>query len=237
MIRCIAIDDEPLALIVIKELCKEVEWLKLERTYTDTEEAARYIRQFPVDLIFLDIQMPEIDGLRFYKKYGQDIPVIFTTAFSQYAVEGFNVNAVDYLLKPIEKKRFHQAVNKAREFIHFLHAAPQHEKNILVRSNYALVKINMEDIQYIETLDDYLKIHTLSSKKPVLTKMNLKNMAAQLDEAQFVRIHRSYIVNLKCIDAVRGKNVFLGPIELPIGHSFEADFFGKYKSWLPTETY
>ncbi len=228
MISAIAIDDEPLALLVLKELFKTVDGFKLERTFTDTEEAARYIRQFPVDLIFLDIQMPEIDGLSFYKKYGHDLPVIFTTAFSQYAVEGFNVNAVDYLLKPIEKTRFLQAVTKAKEYLHFLHATPQQEKSVFVRANYALVKIKMDDILYIETLDDYLKIHT-KNKKPVLTKLNLKNMAAKLDESQFVRIHRSYIVNLNCIDAVRGKNVFLGTIELPIGTSFETDFFEKYR--------
>jgi len=228
MITCVAIDDEPLALLVIKELCKEVEWLKLERTFTDTEEAAKYLRQFPVDLIFLDIQMPSMDGLSFYKKHAPDIPVIFTTAYSQYAVEGFNVQAVDYLLKPIEKTRFLQAAQKAHEFIQFLHAAPLQEKHVFVRSNYALVKINMEDIQFIETLDDYLKIHTLG-KKPVLTKMNLKNMAAKLDPAQFVRVHRSFVVNLKCIEAVRGKSIQLGSIEIPIGSSFESDFFDKYR--------
>jgi len=230
MINCIAIDDEPLALIIIEELCSKTPFLKLQKTFTDTTEAAKFIRKFPVDLVFLDIQMPDMLGTEFYRLHASDKMVIFTTAYSEYAVEGFDFNSVDYLLKPIEYSRFLQAANKSLEYFNYLHQSDHKEQqHLFVRSEYSLVKIPFSDILYIETLDDYLKIH-LQDKKTVLTKMNLKNILSKLNPLEFVRPHRSFIVPLKKIDSIRGKIIHLSGIEIPIGVKFEEDFLKAYTS-------
>lgn len=230
MINCIAIDDEPLALIIIEEFCKKFPFLALSKTFTDTDEAAKHLRKFPVDLLFLDIQMPDINGMDFYKKYGDGKMVIFTTAYSQYAVEGFNVNALDYLLKPIDLKRFEQAVNKANDYFAYLHSAANHQhQHLFLRSEYSLVKIHFQEIEFIETLDDYIKIH-VNGKKPVLSKMNLKNVMSKLNPAEFIRVHRSYVVPIHKIESVRGKIIKLRNQEIPIGVKFEEEFFKRYSS-------
>src|SRR5688572_30167543 len=155
MINCIAIDDEPLALEIIENFCSQISFLNLERTFTDTGEAAKYLKKFPVDLLFLDIQMPGRNGLEFCKEFCDEKMVIFTTAFSEYAVEGFNLNAIDYLLKPVEFIRFRQAAIKAEEYYNYSHISERKDHRYLfVRSEYSLVKIAFSDIAYIETLDD-----------------------------------------------------------------------------------
>jgi DNA-binding LytR/AlgR family response regulator len=228
MISCIAIDDEPLALQVVERFAAQVPFLRLEKTFTDTDEAAKHLRKFPADLLFLDIQMPDINGLEFYRRHAPDKMVIFTTAHSQFAVEGFNVSAIDYLLKPFEFSRFAQAAQKALDYFNYQHSqANSKQRFLFVRSEYSLVKIAFEDIEYIETLDDYLKIH-VAGGKPVLTKMNLKNIQSRLDPQEFIRIHRSYIVPVNRIRSVRGKNVRLDELELPIGSTFEEEFFSRF---------
>jgi DNA-binding LytR/AlgR family response regulator len=230
MINAIAIDDEPLALDIIENYCGRSTEITLLRTFTDTSEAARFLRKFPVDLLFLDIQMPDQNGIEFYREHGDGRMVIFTTAFSEYAVEGFNVNAIDYLLKPVEFSRFRTAIEKAVEYFNYTHASEQEQHRYLyVRSEYSLVKIPFQNISYIETLDDYIKIH-LADRKPVLTKMNLKNVMSKLDPREFVRVHRSYIVPLGKIVSVRNKSINLGTIEIPIGAKFEEEFFSVYKA-------
>jgi DNA-binding LytR/AlgR family response regulator len=228
MISCIAIDDEPLALEIMQSFCCTATFLKLEKTFTDTAEAAKFLRKFPVDLLFLDIQMPDMNGIDFYRHHGDNKMVIFSTAFSEYAVEGFNVNAIDYLLKPVELTRFLQAARKAKEFYDYTHSSgdAQH-RALFVRSEYSLVKILFSEILYIETLDDYIRIH-IQGKKPVLTKMNLKNAMSKLDPKEFVRVHRSYIIPLSSIRSVRNKTITLPDIEIPIGQKFEEEFFTVY---------
>jgi DNA-binding LytR/AlgR family response regulator len=229
MINCIAIDDEPLALEILEAFCAKIPFLKLDKTFTDTKEAAKHLRKFPTDLLFLDIQMPDMNGMEFYKVHSPDKMVIFTTAFSEYAVEGFTLNALDYLLKPIEFTRFQQAANKAQDYYQYLNRSNHNEEqHLFVRSEYNLVKIALSDILFIETLDDYIKIH-LSDRKPVLTKMNLKNVLDKLS-TDFIRVHRSYIVPLKKIVSVRGKSIHLDSKEIPIGVKFEEEFFKKYIS-------
>jgi len=229
MINCIAIDDEPLALTILENFCSRVPFLSLQRTYTDTSEAAKYLRKFPVDLLFLDIQMPTQNGIDFYKTEGKNKMVVFTTAYSNFAVEGFNVSAIDYLLKPIEFVRFEQAALKAQDYYNFAHASSQQQHaHLFVRSEYSLVKIPFADIEFIETLDDYLRIHT-AGKKPLLTKMNLKTVLSKLNPNQFVRVHRSYVVPLDKILSVRSKVIKLKDTEIPIGIKFEEDFFKRYK--------
>jgi DNA-binding LytR/AlgR family response regulator len=229
MINCIAIDDEPLALEIIASFSSRIPTLKLHKTFTDTSEAAKYLRKFPVDLIFLDINMPDQNGLNFYKEHGQNRMVIFSTAYSEFAVEGFNVNAIDYLLKPYDFERFEKAVNKAVEYFNFLNASSTEERRFLfVRSEYSLVRIPFSEISHIETLDDYIKIF-IAGKKPVLTKMNLKNVMDKLDQNEFIRVHRSFIINRNKITSVRGKTILLQDLtEIPIGIKFESQFFSNY---------
>ncbi|MCD6067548.1 MAG: DNA-binding response regulator [Bacteroidetes bacterium] len=228
MIRCIVIDDEPMALEVIKTFCDKIPFVDLVQSFTQVSRAKAYLQNFPVDLIFLDIQMPDVNGIDFYKGINQEKMVIFTTAFSEYAVEGFNLSAVDYLLKPIEFKRFEAACAKANDYFGYTRAKKTPEESFLyVRSEYALVKISFSDILYLETLDDYIKIHQ-AGKKPVLTLMSMKKMLEKLPESEFVRVHRSYIVPFRKIGSVRSKSIFLEGIEIPIGNSFEKNFSARY---------
>jgi two-component system, LytTR family, response regulator len=228
MLKCIAIDDEPLALEIITSYCGRTSGIDLVKTFSDTEEAGYYLKNYPVDLLLIDIQMPDQDGISFYKKLENPVPVIFCTAFSQYAVEGFTLNAVDYLLKPIEFSRFEQAVKKATDFVSYLRGTDDKQKQSLyVRAEYSLVKILFSEIEYIETLDDYLKIH-LNGRKPVLTKMNLKNMQEKLNPAEFVRVHRSFIVPLSKIRSVRNKTVHLSSIAIPVGIKYHDEFMSAY---------
>jgi len=228
MISCIAIDDEPLALEIMEAHCAKLPFLKLERSFTDTTEAAAFLRKFPVDLLFLDIQMPDRNGMDFYREYAQNKMVIFSTAYSEYAVEGFNLCAVDYLLKPVEFQRFKTAAEKAFDYFNYMHSpGSKEERYLFVRSEYSLVKIPFKEICYIETLDDYLKIHC-NEKKPVLTKMNLKNVMGKLNPSEFVRVHRSYIVPLSGIISVRNKTIKLANVDIPIGVKYEEAFNALY---------
>lgn len=225
MIKAIALDDEPPALEVIKSFCGRIDFVDLVKTFTRAEEAAKYLANFPVDLLFLDINMPSISGLEFKKKIDPRLMVIFTTAYSEFALEGFNVNAVDYLLKPFTPERFFQAAEKARAYHQFLHqstaAKPDH---LTVRVDYSLVKIRLEDIVFIEGLDDYLKIH-LKGQKPVVTRMTMKLILEKLPQTDFIRVHRSFIVPLQKIESVRNKIIHIGGEEIPVGTSYEAKFF------------
>lgn len=228
MIRAIAIDDEPLALDVISSLVKDIDYIELSRTFTQGTNAIRYLKKFPVDLLFLDIQMPDANGIELYKSIQQDVMVIFTTAYSQYAVEGFEVNAIDYLLKPIKSKRFKKACLKALDFFQYKKQKNVNEnKFIYVRSEYSLVKIPFSEILFCETMDDYIKIHR-SDSKPILTLMSMKKLLQLLPEQEFIRIHRSYVVPLNKIQSVRAKKVIIANNELPVGTTYEKKFFDIY---------
>lgn len=229
MIKAIAIDDEPLPLEILEAYCGNVSFLKLEKTFTQTSEGKKYLQKHPIDLIFLDIHMPAISGIDFYKDIEQDMMVIFTTAHSEYAIEGFNLSAVDYLLKPYSQERFEVAVNKAHEYYNFLNQKESREqKHIFIRAEYSLVKIATADIFFIEGLADYLKIH-LQNGKTILTRMTMKTMLSKLSPKEFIRVHRSYIIPFKLITGVRNKIVSLGPNqEIPIGASFEEAFFTEF---------
>ena len=229
MIKAIALDDEPPALRIVENFCKKAEDIDLVKTYTNPEEALRHLNKFPVDLLFLDIRMPSMSGFQFRKQIPQDLMVIFTTAYSEYAVEGFNVNAVDYLLKPFTFERFIQAVNKAQDFYKFYHnydsAAQQY---IFIRADYSLIKVMLQDILLIEGLDDYLKIH-LTGKKPLVTRMTMKAILEKLPGKDFIRVHRSFIVPIARIEKVRNKTITLAGNEIPIGNSYEKVFFETYR--------
>lgn len=224
MINCIAIDDEPMALEVLKSFCKKVPFINLSHSFTQVSLARKHLGKYPVDLIFLDIQMPDISGIDFYKNLQHEIMVIFTTAFSEYAVEGFNVSAIDYLLKPIELERFQAACNKARDFSDYLKTSDSNtQKCLYVRSEYALVKILYSEISHLETMDDYIRIHRVG-KEPVLTLMSMTRMLDKLPENEFIRVHRSYSVSLSKIKSVKGKKIKLEDINIPIGTTYKQHF-------------
>lgn len=218
MIHCIAIDDEPLALQLIAEYCQRISFLRLEKIFTNTDEANTYLAQNAVDLLFLDIQMPDINGVQFYKNLTKKPPVIFTTAFKDYAVEGFNEDAVDYLLKPFEYDRFLKGCYKAKEYIEFLSSQELQMNSIFVKVNYEIMKINLKDIDLIEALDDYIKIYIPHT--PVLTLMTLKNIAEKLPTRDFIRVHRSFIVPIAKVDKFSKTKLWVKGKEIPIGSSY-----------------
>lgn len=224
MIEAIAIDDELPALSIIENFCTKVDFINLQKTFNQPTEALKYLRRFPVDLLFLDVNMPSVNGIELYKAVQQETMVIFTTAYNEYAVEGFNLSAVDYLLKPFTFKRFLQAVEKARDYQSYqLQKNKTETQYLFVRADYSLVKIDITNISYIEGYDDYLKIHT-TDQKPVITRMTIKNILEKLPDNNFIRIHRSYIIPLDKVDSVRNKLVTIGDIKLPLGSSFEENF-------------
>ncbi len=221
MIHAIAIDDEPLALQVINHFCEKIDFIKLEKTFTKQNEAQKYINNYPVDLIFLDIQMPNKNGIDFYKILEKDIMVIFTTAFSEYAVEGFNLNATDYLLKPFSFERFETAVQKARNEYQFRHMTNA-QTHLMIRADYKLYRIEYEDIKYIEGLDDYIQIH-LENKTKVVARFSMKNIISKLPENLFIRVHRSFIVPIKKIKTIQNKTILIDEVSIPIGDTFRED--------------
>ena len=223
MIRAIALDDEPLALTVIENFCARVDFLTLEKTFNKTEEAHKYLRKQPVDLIFLDIQMPKQNGIEFFASIEQDTMVVFTTAFSEYAVEGFNLNAIDYLLKPFSFERFKQAAEKAKVAYDNKNQTPATDQYLFIRADYSLHKILITDILFIEGLDDYLKIH-ISGQKTIVARMTMKSILEKLPASAFIRVHRSFIVQLSKIDKVRNKTIFIGSEEVPLSAGYEAAF-------------
>ncbi|MBL7765510.1 MAG: response regulator transcription factor [Chitinophagaceae bacterium] len=233
MIRAIAIDDEPPALKVIESFCAKLDYIELEKTFSKPSDALKYIEKYPVDLMFLDIQMPSVNGIDFYKNLGKDIMVIFTTAFGEYAVEGFNLNAVDYLLKPFDFKRFEKAAVRAQEYFNFLTKSDLGKQNyFFIRADYSLIKVMIDDILYIEGLSDYIKIH-FDNQKPLVARQRMKNILERLPETEFVRIHKSYIVPVGKIAFLRNRMVHLKKgettIELPTGKNYEEELMRRVK--------
>jgi DNA-binding LytR/AlgR family response regulator len=224
MITAIAIDDEIPALKIIGNFCEQISDIRLLASFTRPAEALQYIKHSPVDLLFLDINMPTLSGIELYRSIGSDIMAIFTTAYSEYAVEGFNLNAVDYLLKPFTPDRFRQAVDKAAEFLAFRRKKDHQGEALLIRADYSLVRIPASGILIIEAADDYLKIYQ-PDRPPLIVRMTMKTMLEMLPPRDFIRIHRSYIIAIGRIDHIRNKTVSIAGRELPIGGNYEASLF------------
>lgn len=218
MIQAIAIDDEPLALQLVTEYASRIPFLSLQKTFTNPDEAGEYVQQNEVDLVFLDIQMPDVNGILFYKTLKKKPQVVFTTAYSEYAVEGFNVDAVDYLLKPFEFDRFLKAVYKAREYMEFLDSQEMQMASIFVKVDYQLMKINLRDIELVEGLDDYIRIHI--KPRPVLTLMTLKSLQEKLPANEFIRLHRSYIIPINKIERYGKNKIRIAGKDIPVGSSY-----------------
>ena len=224
-ISCIVVDDEPLALEVLSSFIARIPYLVLEGQYTDPFFAMEHLRKKKVDLLFVDIQMPDISGIELVKTLNNPPKIVFTTAYSSYAIEGFNLNAMDYLLKPIAFDRFLVAVNKVRDYMELSEAAQEvhqpEEKDVpeymFVKSNYKDIKINFNEVLYIEGSEDYIKIHTTTKK--VMTLLSMKGVMEKLPENQFIRIHRSFIVAIDKIESKSNERITIGKQSLPIGAS------------------
>ena len=223
MIKAIAIDDEPLALDLIETYCSGIDYIDLKRKFTNTSEAALYLYKFSVDLLFLDIQMPDISGIDFYKTLDCNILVIFTTAYSEYAVAGFNLDAMDYLLKPINFKRFEKAVRKTRDYLEYVHHySHEDDQSLFVRSDYKLCRIPVMEIRYIEGMDNYVKIYT-GDPRPVISHITIKELCTRLPRNSFIRVHRSFVINIKKNISYSNKYIYLGEKKIPVGISYEDD--------------
>jgi DNA-binding LytR/AlgR family response regulator len=230
--NCIAIDDEPLALDIISEFCSGISYLNLIGIFTNPSEAAKILNSIDIDLMFLDIHMPGTNGLDFLRSLYCPPMVIFTTAYKEHAFQGFEYDAVDYLVKPFGSDRFVRAVNKAYQMMtvrkHNFHL-PE-EKNtgnsgfIMVKVEYSTIRLATDDILYIEGLKDYVKIYT--GNKVVLTKTTMKNIADKLPSEKFLRVHKSFIVALDRIDLIENNRILIGKERIPVGESYKSYFTG-----------
>ncbi len=230
MIKAIAIDDELPALKIIENFCEKTGLIELQKTFSMPNEALKHLSKFPTDLLFLDINMPAMSGIELYKSIEQNTMVIFTTAYSEFAVEGFNLNAIDYLLKPYTYERFLQAVNKANDSVGSSSLIEKSlDQYLFVRADYSLIKIAINDIILIEGLDDYLKIHLHNNPKPIVTRMTMKSILDKLSSKEFIRVHRSFIIPFDKIENVRKKIITIAGKEIPIGSSYESDFNAIFK--------
>jgi DNA-binding LytR/AlgR family response regulator len=226
MIRCIAVDDEKLVLELLIDNIKQVPYLQLVKACKNALEAIEVLQKEKIDLIFLDIQMPRLSGLQLIQTLQQPPMVILTTAYEQYALEGYNLNVVDYLLKPVSFERFLKACNKAKELFDLKNDKPSLHKeenadHLFVNVEYTLVKILFADILFIEGLKDYIKIHLASSPKPVLTKMTLKAMEEKLPAGKFIRVHKSYIAAVDKITVIKRDLVYIGNHEIPVSDFYK----------------
>ena len=232
MLNCIAVDDENLALDLIEDNIHKVPFLNLVKRCKNPFEAMEVLQTQEIDLIFLDIQMPGITGVQFLQSITNSPMVIFVTAYQQYALEGFNLNVVDYLLKPIDFERFLKAVNKASELYNLKHKTVVIEnvselKNsaIFVNADYSLIKIRTDEITYVEGLKDYVKINLNSSTKPIVTRMTMKAIEEKLPTSEFFRVHKSFIVSLDKIESIRSLKIKIGNAQIPVSESYSEEFF------------
>lgn len=231
MIRAIIIEDEPLARDLLSQYIAKVSYLDLIQTFSDPLKGLEYINANDVDLLFLDIEMPNLSGIGLLKILQKKTDVILTTAFSEYALEGYDLSVVDYLLKPITFERFLQAVEKAKIKIEAYSTSTESVRKpgatdeddfIFIKDGTKLVRINLHNIQYIEGLKDYVSIYTPDQK--IVSLQRMKNLEQQLPKSQFIRIHHSYIISLKWIHAIHKDFVEINKVNIPIGETYRKAF-------------
>jgi two-component system, LytTR family, response regulator LytT len=228
MIRCIAIDDEPLALRQITGYIKKTPFLELAGECESALQAMEVLGNTSVDLMYVDINMPDLSGMDFVKTLENPPGIVFITAYSEYALEGFRVDAIDYLLKPISYNDFLKSANKVRTWFEKQHVKPDEvksDKNFLfIKSDYKILRINFDNITYIEGMSEYIKIH-LTNSKPVITLLSMKAIEEQLPSDMFMRVHRSYIVGLSKISVIeRNRIIFDGNVYIPVSDQYKANF-------------
>lgn len=228
MIRCVLIDDEPPALSILAEYVGKTDFLELTASFTNAVKAFEFVNQQPVDLLFIDIQMPDMTGVEFVSKLRNKPMIVFTTAFSQYAIDGFKADAIDYLLKPIDFPDFLKAANKAREWIQVksnkTETIESNNDFLFIKSEHKIVRLNFEDILYVQGMSEYVKIY-LQVGKPVMSLLSLKALEARLPEQHFMRVHKSFIVNLNKISIVERNEIYYdnGTV-IPVSNQYREAF-------------
>jgi DNA-binding LytR/AlgR family response regulator len=228
-ITCVIVDDEPMALNLVESYVEKTPFLVLKKKCSSAIEAMEFLKTQPVDLLFLDIQMPDLTGIEFSKMLPKETRVIFTTAFDQYALEGFKVEALDYLLKPFDYAEFLAAANKASTWFTLVKGKRQpllsKEKEFLfVKSEYKQLRIKLADVLYFEGLKDYIKIWLNDNPRPILTLMSLKSLEEELPETQFMRVHRSFIVSLKNIEVIERSQILINKQRITVSDQYKPKF-------------
>lgn len=227
-LKTIAIDDEPLALRLVCDYVSKTPFLELVGSYDNPLDAIDFLSTKTADLIFVDIQMPDLTGIEFTRSLEDAPKIIFTTAYEKYAIEGFKLNAIDYLLKPFSYEEFLKAAGKARKQVELeTSALPSIEANnqfLFLKSEYKIRRINFNDILYIEGLKDYIKVYVTSDDKPVLSLNSIKALEQKLPEEKFMRVHRSFIVNLDKIDTIERSRIIFGKVYIPVSDQYKDKF-------------
>lgn len=229
ILNCWIVDDEPLALSLLESYVQKTAFLRLTGKYSNALSAMRQISAEKVDLLFLDIQMPGINGMEFARTISHRTRIVFTTAFSEYALEGYKVSALDYLLKPFSFDEFLLAARKALEWFEMAASKPvadtvRENIGLFVKSEHRLLHVLFEEIIYIEGLKDYVKIYTENELKPILSLMSLKQLEEDLPADRFMRVHRSYIVHLNKITSVNKNRIIIGKKQIPVGETYRKQF-------------
>ncbi|WP_448702556.1 LytR/AlgR family response regulator transcription factor [Mucilaginibacter sp. AW1-3] len=235
MIKCLVVDDEPLALHILEDYISKIPFLELVKATTNPIEALQLVQDGSVDLVFLDVQMPELTGIQFLKIANGKVKVILTTAYSQYALEGYELDVLDYLLKPIAFDRFYKSVQKAQLIIHPSavpapaikeETAPQQDlltDFIFVKTEHKIQKVYLNDILFIEGLKDYISIFTTTER--IITLQIMKKMEEALPEKHFIRVHKSYIVAINKIDSIERSRIWIKDKIIPVGDTYREEFF------------
>jgi DNA-binding LytR/AlgR family response regulator len=238
MIRCLAIDDEKLVLDLLVDNIRQIPFLHLVAACRNAMEATAVLQEEKVDLIFVDIQLPRLNGLQFIRTLAQPPMIILVTAYEQYALESYNIDVVDYLLKPVAFDRFLKACNKAKDLFTLKNSQNRMERQdpvinlaplqgeeasgfLFVNVEYTLVKVSFADILFVEGLKDYIRIHLASTSRPVITKMSLKAMEEKLPASLFIRVHKSYIIGIRHITVIKRDLVCIGPQEIPLSEFYK----------------
>lgn len=228
-ITCVIIDDEPMAVNLVKSYVNKTPFLNLKGTFNSAIAAMDFLQNEPVDLLFLDIQMPDLTGLEFSKMIPKQTRIVFTTAFDQYALDGFKVEALDYLLKPFDYSEFLIAATKANEWFKLVKNKKETTLNtnkefLFVKSGYKQLRIKLSDVLYFEGLKDYIKIWLKNEPKPILTLMSLKTLQEELPESDFLRVHRSFIVSLNNIEEIERSQIIINKQRITISDQYKEKF-------------
>lgn len=230
MIRTIAIDDEPLALQLVSSYIEKTPNLKLAGAFDNPIDAMEFLDKNEIDLIFLDIEMPDLNGLEFTRILANKPKIIFTTAYEKYALQGFKLDAIDYLLKPFSYEEFYKAADKAKKQIGYEQAdkkgdeVDSNHEFLFLKSEYKIRRINFNDIIYIEGLKDYVKVYLKDQPKPILSLSSLKALENKLPETKFMRVHRSFIVNLEKIETIERSRIVFGKVYIPVSDQYKETF-------------
>ena len=225
MLNCLLIDDEPLALQILGDFVNKTPYLKLVGKFEDPLQSLSLFESQKIDLLFLDIKMPDISGIDFYRSLVNKPEVIFTTAYSEYAIDGFELKAMDYLMKPISFEKFITACNRVKDFIEIKNQKDKGKEFFFINVSHKMHKIFYDDILYLEGYKDYTKVHLISLPNPLLILHNLKYFEDLLDKKQFIRIHRSYMVSLRKINTASRKSVTINNNSLPVSDNYRDSFF------------